>query len=715
MERRIEGPDRHRETVHRFEDSVEIRLLKRFERIQRRRPLRVRAGQDHLAHHRQAARREEHVLGSAEPDALGAERPGARRVLRRVSVRPHLEPTLAIGPFEQRFDLGAVQIGLTHPGRAENHPTGCSVDGDRVRRRQFASVDRQGSPFDVDFEFRAPGHRGLAHPARDDRGVTRHAAACRQHARRRVDAGKVIGRRFGTNEDHRHTDARLVDGFFRGEDRASGYRARAGRQSPRNHLDRLTIVDSRVQKSLDLVRLHPADGGRRIDQSLLDKIDGDPGGSTGRPLACARLEHVQRAALDREFEILHVLVVRFKLFGDIEKIVVGTRQRLVLAHFCDGERRANARDDVFALRIDQIFTEQARRAGRRVASKCNARRAGFAEIAENHRLHIGSSAKVVRNAFGFAVGHGALRVPRSEHGENCQSQLLPRIVREFETVRRIDRQRLLDHVAHLIDRQFVIVLNPGRSTRVGHDLFEWLVGNAEGNMTKHVQQPAERVEYETLSGHLPEPFDRFLGETEIENRIHHAGHRELRTRTHRNKQRLIDVAELPAGRFTDGVQGASDFVPQGIGSLAPMFEITAARFGCHGKARWHRQPEPGHFRKIRTFATKQIAIRGGSFREPSHPQRHIELTPPGQTPLSSETALQQQNQYITDCRPLSRSAPHRPVSALSPDSVHSYRASGRCAQSSGRSARVANAQRVHPRTICEGREPAKNPLPVQKG
>ena len=196
-----------------------------------------------------------------------------------------------------------------------------------------------------------------------------------------------------------------------------------------------------------------------------------------------------------------------KFFGDVEKIVVGTCQRLVLAHFFDGERRTDARDDIFALRIDQIFAEQARRAGRRVASKCNARRAGFAEIAENHRLHIGSSAKVVRNAFGFAVGHGTLRVPRSEHGENRQAQLLPRIVREFETVRRIDRQRLLDHVAHLIDRQLVIVLYRGRSTGVGHDLFEWFVGNAEGNMTKHVQQPAEGVEHETLSGHLPEPFD----------------------------------------------------------------------------------------------------------------------------------------------------------------------------------------------------------------
>ena len=48
---------------------------------------------------------EEHVLGAAEADALGAELARLRRVLGRVGVRAHLEPAEVVGPAEHGLEV----------------------------------------------------------------------------------------------------------------------------------------------------------------------------------------------------------------------------------------------------------------------------------------------------------------------------------------------------------------------------------------------------------------------------------------------------------------------------------------------------------------------------------------------------------------------------------------------------------------------------------
>ncbi len=51
---------------------------------------RLVVGEDHLAHRDDAVALEEHVLGAAEADALGAEAARGARVERRVGVGAHL-------------------------------------------------------------------------------------------------------------------------------------------------------------------------------------------------------------------------------------------------------------------------------------------------------------------------------------------------------------------------------------------------------------------------------------------------------------------------------------------------------------------------------------------------------------------------------------------------------------------------------------------------
>ena len=87
MQRRVDQPDRDRQAVHRLEDLDEVLALQRQQRGERRLLAGLVLGQDQVLD-QLAALAEEHVLGAAQADALGAEPAGAGGVLGGVGVGP---------------------------------------------------------------------------------------------------------------------------------------------------------------------------------------------------------------------------------------------------------------------------------------------------------------------------------------------------------------------------------------------------------------------------------------------------------------------------------------------------------------------------------------------------------------------------------------------------------------------------------------------------
>ena len=75
VERRVEQADGDRQAAHDPEQLDEIVALHGQDLGQRRAPALDGLGHDHLAHGDDALAIEEHMLGAAEPDALGAETP----------------------------------------------------------------------------------------------------------------------------------------------------------------------------------------------------------------------------------------------------------------------------------------------------------------------------------------------------------------------------------------------------------------------------------------------------------------------------------------------------------------------------------------------------------------------------------------------------------------------------------------------------------------
>ena len=113
VQRRIEQADGHRQAGHDLEQLDEVAALHGQELGERPPAPVLLVGEDHLAHGDDAVLVEEHMLGAAEPDAVGAEGARLARIGRRVGIGPHPHAAKLIGPAHQRDEVRR-QLWLAH-------------------------------------------------------------------------------------------------------------------------------------------------------------------------------------------------------------------------------------------------------------------------------------------------------------------------------------------------------------------------------------------------------------------------------------------------------------------------------------------------------------------------------------------------------------------------------------------------------------------------
>ena len=174
VQRRVEQADGDGQAVHRLEDADEVALLLRAQLLERGVFLVGGVGEDHALHDRQAVA-EEHVLGAAQADALGAElarrfASSGRSALVRTRSRRYWSAQPRIVP---KWPVGSGVITATSPSaispvvpEIEITSPSCTVTPPAVN-----CFVRQ-----VDHDRLGAADRGLAHAARDH-GRVRHETA----------------------------------------------------------------------------------------------------------------------------------------------------------------------------------------------------------------------------------------------------------------------------------------------------------------------------------------------------------------------------------------------------------------------------------------------------------------------------------------------------------------------------------------------------------
>ena len=126
------------------------------------------------------------------------------------------------------------------------------------------------------------------------------------------------------------------------------------------------------------------------------------------------------------------------------------------------------------------------------------------------------------------------------------------------------------------------------------DFVEFVFLDVEHHVAEHLNQAAIGVISEArIVAELGKRLDALIVQAEIENRVHHAGHGELRARTHADQQRILAFAEFLSLQFFK-LPSASSIWRSTSCDTPPLPHVLAAGFGLNGEAGRHRQAGIGH-------------------------------------------------------------------------------------------------------------------------
>ena len=263
---------------------------------------------------------------------------------------------------------------------------------------------------------------------------------------------------------------------------------------------------------------------------------------------------------------------------------------------------ADSRDHVLALRIRQVLAVDSLFAGAGIARERDAGRAIVAEISEHHRLHRDRGAPIARDVVDFPVRDRAIVMPRVEHRADCHPQLLARVLRDIASDPRSNQlAELTDQFPQIIDLQVGVILDPARRLFMLDYFFERirivlvLRLQLEHDVAEHLAESPIRIPREArVAADLLEPLHRFVGEPEVQHRVHHPRHRNPRARSHRHQQRIRCVAEFAPERLLDPRDALGDALgqPLRIFVIVIVKIVADARRDCESGR--HRQLEPRH-------------------------------------------------------------------------------------------------------------------------
>ncbi|GAA3103397.1 hypothetical protein GCM10020254_56480 [Streptomyces goshikiensis] len=569
-----------------------------------------------------AALTEEHVLGAAQADALGAEPAGARRVLCVVGVGTDAQAPHAVRVGHDPVHGGDELVGVVGAGvhaalevlddrggydgyLTEVDLAGGAVDGDDVALLDDRAADRHPAALGVDLQVLGAADTGLAHAAGHHGGVRGLAAAGGQDALGGDHAVQVVRVGLAADQDDLLAGPGPLDGGVRVEDGLADGRARGGGDAAAEELGLGVLVEAREHQLRQLGAVDALEGLGLVDEALVHELGGDAEGGARGALADAGLQHPQLTALDGELDVAEILVVGLQRRHDRHELVV----RLLVDLLQIGERDgvADARDHVLALGVLEVVAVDALVAAGRVAGEGDAGAGVGAEVAEDHGADVDRGAQVARDALLAPVELGAVGVPGVEDRLDGEVHLLAGVLRELAAG--LLRDDLLEGLDQLLQVGGVEVGVDGDllgGLGLVEGVLEELALDVEDGLAEHLDQAAVRVPGEALvTGLGREALDRLVGQADVEDRVHHAGHGELGAGAYGDQQRVVRLAELLAHRRFEGGKVGADLVAQrGRGLTA--FEVDLAGLGGDGEAGRDGKTQVGHLGEVGSLAAEKV-------------------------------------------------------------------------------------------------------------
>ena len=199
-------------------------------------------------------------------------------------------------------------------------------------------------------------------------------------------------------------------------------------------------------------------------------------------------------------------------------------------------RCADTGDYVFALGVDQEFAEHHVFTSAGVAGETDAGGAVIAHVAEHHGLDVDRGAVgQIRGDLEFAaVVDRTLAHPGIEHGLDRQFELLENVFRERPA------GCALHHVeedfadfTQVVGAQIEVVFGADAFLQCFERFVEFFVGDAECDLAEQLDEaPVGVIAEAFVAGELDQSGQVFGVQAEVQDGVHHAGHRQRRAGTY---------------------------------------------------------------------------------------------------------------------------------------------------------------------------------------
>jgi hypothetical protein len=136
-------------------------------------------------------------------------------------------------------------------------------------------------------------------------------------------------------------------------------------------------------------------------------------------------------------------------------------------------------------------------------------------------------------------------------------------------------------------------------------VLEIVVRDLEDHVAVHLDEAAIGVVRETgVAGLLGEALYGLVVEAEVENRVHHAGHRLSRAGTDGDEERVDGIAQLLAHGLLEAGEVLGDLGLEAVGVLALVLVVRGADIGRYREARGYRNAEVRHLGEVSALATE---------------------------------------------------------------------------------------------------------------
>ena len=216
----------------------------------------------------------------------------------------------------------------------------------------------------------------------------------------------------------------------------------------------------------------------------------------------------------------------------------------------------------------------------RIAREAHARAGALAAVAEDHLDDVHRRAEVVRDPVRAPVHLGARRLPRVEDGAHRALELHAWILRKvLARALAVQDEEACDETLEIVGGELDVLLHAAVGLQPVERVLEALAAEVGHDVAVHLNEPAVRVVREPLvPGRAGEALDRLVVQPEIQDRVHHPGHRDGRARAHRHEQRIVGITQPLAGALLERVRcfAISSASPAGNDFALRMYSTQAA-------------------------------------------------------------------------------------------------------------------------------------------